>query len=56
MSQYVCLECGWTYDEAVGFPEQGIPPGTKWETLPDTFTCGECDVIKGDSHMWQKLD
>lgn len=56
MSQYVCLECGWTYDEAEGFVERGIPPGTKWETLPDTFTCGECDVVKADSHMWQKLD
>jgi rubredoxin len=56
MSQYVCLDCGWIYDEAVGFPDRDIPPGTKWETLPDSFTCGECDVTKGQSHMWQKLD
>jgi rubredoxin len=37
MSQYVCLDCGWIYDEAVGDPERGIPPGTKWESLPDDF-------------------
>ncbi len=56
MAQYVCLECGWMYDEAQGFPERGIPAGTKWETLPDDFKCGECEVTKGQTHMWQRLD
>ena len=56
MSQYVCLECGWIYDEAQGFPERGIAPGTKWEQLPDDFQCAECTVTKSQTHMWQKLD
>ncbi len=56
MAQYVCLECGWIYDEAVGMPERDIAPGTKWETLPDDFKCGDCDVVKGDVDMWQKID
>lgn len=55
MFQYVCLDCGWIYDEAVGCEERGILPGTKWETLPDSFKCGECEVTKAQSHMWQKL-
>lgn len=55
MAQYVCLECGWIYDEAVGMPERGISPGTLWESLPDSFQCGNCDVKKGDTHLWQRL-
>jgi len=56
MAQYICLDCGWTYDEEKGFPEQGIPPGTKWETLPDDFKCPECDTLKRDTHLWQRID
>ena len=39
MQKYVCEVCGWVYDEAIGVPEQGIAPGTKFEDLPDDFTC-----------------
>lgn len=53
--QYICLDCGWIYDEALGLPEKGIPAGTKWEDLPDDFKCDECDVRKSDAHMWQKV-
>jgi rubredoxin len=56
MAQYVCLDCGWIYDEAVGDPARGIAPGTLWATLPDDFKCAECDTIKGDTHLWQRLD
>lgn len=35
--KYVCDICGWEYDEAVGDPDNGIAPGTKWEDLPDDF-------------------
>ena len=54
--QYVCLECGWIYDEALGDPEQNIAPGTTWDSLPDDFTCSDCDIKKSDTHMWQRLD
>ncbi len=56
MAQYICLECAWIYDEAFGVPEQNIPAGTKWEELPDNFKCAQCDVLKSDTHMWQRLD
>jgi len=56
MAQYVCLDCGWIYDEAKGDPERGIAPGTTWESLPDDFKCAECEVRKSDTHMWQRLD
>lgn len=27
---WMCLICGWLYDEAQGAPEHGIAPGTAW--------------------------
>ena len=33
--KWECIVCGWIYDEAEGLPEEGIPPGTKWEDVPE---------------------
>lgn len=46
MSQYVCTVCGFTYDEAVGMPDAGIAPGTRWEELPDDWRCPLCGAPK----------
>ena len=46
--KYVCNVCGWEYDEAVGDPDNGIAPGTKFEDLPDDFVCPLCGVGKED--------
>ena len=48
MDKYTCMPCGWTYDPEVGDPDNGIAPGTKWEDLPDDFTCPLCGVGKED--------
>ena len=45
--KYVCDLCGWEYDEALGDPENGIEPGTKFEDLPDDFVCPLCGADKG---------
>ncbi|NLY82966.1 MAG: hypothetical protein GX078_09500 [Clostridiales bacterium] len=29
MKKYVCNICGFVYDEAAGYPETGIAPGTR---------------------------
>ena len=44
--KYICDVCGWEYDEEKGYPEGGIAPGTKWEDLPEDFTCPLCSVGK----------
>ena len=44
--KYICDVCGWEYDEAAGYPEGGIAPGTKWENVPEDFTCPLCAVGK----------
>ncbi|WP_080937483.1 rubredoxin [Burkholderia plantarii] len=46
--QFVCLICGWIYDEASGDVEHGIAPGTRWEQVPDDWRCPLCDVGKED--------
>ncbi len=46
MKKYVCNVCGWVYDEALGDPDNGIAPGTKFEDLPDDFVCPLCGVDK----------
>ena len=46
MKKYICEVCGWEYDEALGDPEHGIAPGTKYEDLPDDFECHLCGVSK----------
>ena len=44
--KYVFEICGWTYDEALGDPDRGIAPGTKFEDLPEDFECAVCGVGK----------
>lgn len=51
MKMWMCLVCGWIYDEAQGQPEEGIPPGTRWEDIPDDWRCPDCGVSKADFEM-----
>lgn len=46
MKKYVCNVCGWEYNEALGDPENGIAPKTKFEELPEDFVCPLCGVDK----------
>ncbi|CAG4890504.1 rubredoxin [Paraburkholderia gardini] len=46
--QWVCVICGWIYDEAAGAPDDGIAPGTRWADIPDDWRCPLCDVGKED--------
>ena len=48
MNRYWCLLCGWIYQEREGEPDQGIDPGTKWDDVPDTYTCPACGAMKAD--------
>ena len=48
---YRCNQCGMEYDEAQGWPEEGIGPGTPWEDIPDNWTCPDCGAAKADFDM-----
>ena len=51
MKKYMCLICGWIYDEEKGWSEDDIPPGTSWDDVPSTWVCPECGAIKEDFEM-----
>lgn len=46
MARWECTVCGFIYDEDKGDPETGIPPGTKFENLPDDWECPLCGAEK----------
>jgi rubredoxin len=48
---WMCLVCGFIYDEAHGLPEEGIAPGTLWKDVPVNWTCPECGARKEDFEM-----
>ena len=50
---WMCLICGWIYDEAAGLPEEGIAPGTPWSQVPVNWVCPECSARKEDFEMVQ---
>lgn len=47
MAKYECV-CGYIYDEAVGDPDSGVAPGTKFEDLPDDWVCPVCGLDKSN--------
>ena len=53
LKTYMCLICGYIYDEAAGVPDEGIAPGTRWEDVPMNWTCPECSARKEDFEMVQ---
>ena len=48
---WVCIVCGWVYDEEAGAPDEGISPGTRWDDIPDYWVCPDCGCGKDDFEM-----
>lgn len=46
--QFICRACGYVYDEAKGDPDGGLPPGTRYEEIPDDWACPLCGVTKAE--------
>lgn len=51
MKTYMCLICGFIYDEEEGDPEAGIVPGTRWDDVPLSWRCPDCGAGKEDFEM-----
>ena len=49
--KWQCQLCSFAYDEALGLPEEGIPAGTRWQDVPETWTCSDCSASKSDFQM-----
>jgi rubredoxin len=48
---YMCVVCGFVYDEAAGRPGDGLPAGTRWADVPDSWNCPECGAAKADFEL-----
>ncbi len=46
LKRFICLGCGFVYDEALGLPEHGIAPGTRWADIPEDWVCPDCFTPK----------
>ncbi len=53
LTTWMCLICGWIYDEAAGAPDEGLAPGTRWADVPPNWSCPECNARKEDFEMVQ---
>ncbi|MCH9665013.1 MAG: rubredoxin [Gammaproteobacteria bacterium] len=49
--KWQCEICAFIYDEAEGWPEDNIAPGTRWEDVPDDWKCPDCGTTKSDFAM-----
>ncbi len=45
---WICSSCGFIYDPEEGDPDGGIPPGTPFEDIPDSWFCPVCGARKAD--------
>jgi rubredoxin len=52
--KYRCTVCSHVYDPSEGDPAGGIPPGTAFEDLPDTWICPDCGASKADFELIQE--
>jgi len=51
MKAYMCLICGFVYNEETGEPESGIAPRTRWDDVPLSWRCPDCGAGKEDFEM-----
>ncbi|WP_075790876.1 rubredoxin [Massilia putida] len=49
--RWQCFFCAAIYDEALGWPEDGIAPGTRWEDVDESWICPGCGAGKSDFMM-----
>jgi rubredoxin len=53
LMRYKCRICGYVYSPLRGEPHNGIPAGTAFEDLPDTYLCPVCGFQgKGKIGKW----
>jgi rubredoxin len=53
LTRYKCRLCGYIYSPLRGEPHNGIPAGTAFDDLPDTYVCPVCGYQgKGKIGKW----
>jgi rubredoxin len=44
--KWQCVACEYVYDEELGDEEENLPPGTRFEDIPDDWYCPDCGATK----------
>ena len=50
-TRFRCPGCGYVYDERLGNPHEGFPPGMRWQDIPDEWACPDCSVRQKDDFV-----
>ena len=53
LQRWICESCGYIYDPDEGDPDGGIPAGTAFEDIPDTWFCPVCGARKRDFVLFE---
>jgi len=48
---WMCVNCGFVYEEAAGYPAGSIAPGTAWADVPEDWLCPDCGAPKSSFDM-----
>jgi rubredoxin len=51
--RWICESCGFIYDQEEGDPDGGIPPGTAFADIPDSWFCPVCGARKKDFVLYE---
>jgi rubredoxin len=51
MKTYMCVICGYVYEEEKGDAAAGIGAGTRWDDVPLSWRCPDCGAGKEDFEM-----
>ncbi|EKD25215.1 MAG: hypothetical protein ACD_80C00102G0007 [uncultured bacterium (gcode 4)] len=54
-TKYICIPCGYIYDQALGDPDGWIAPWTRFENIPDSRVCPICGVSKLDFEPYYEV-
>ena len=52
--RWICTSCGFVYDPDEGDPDGGIPPGTPFAEIPDSWFCPVCGARKSDFEPYEE--
>ncbi len=50
---YICMICGYVYNEEEGDEDGGLAPGTRFDAIPDDWVCPVCGAAKKEFQLVQ---
>ena len=50
-NRYLCVVCGFIYDEELGDPDSNLQAGTRWVDIPEDWVCPDCGASKDDFEL-----